>query len=548
MSPQPSPGTKGWASLRAEHNKKRKGSPNVDSDSADPSFLKLVEQVKRLRQQELPAESPVTQSTKFRDAARRVIANLFVSGKKTRPGPTEFSHSEDQILPQPRGPYPVSVVEVDIPVHASKIGIVPCAVFYPTSTHVVQGPIDADKRDKKIEQVEYDEARHKRPTWMDHNYAAALGKSQLAPLFGESLASLLMDMLGPIATRHKSVDAILGLPMAIPPVQGKQGTATVTEDGDRKTMSEGRGRGDGTWPVAVLSHSMTGWRWLYSAKAISLASEGVVVVVPEHCDGTASACFSSLKRTPLIEYEEWSDMNKLFESRDGCTFEENQKLGNIWRQGQAEQRVLEIHACLDNVEETLLRQCPHVLPSTKNTSVYDGSSSAPEIDCKCLRTKEDVLVMGHSFGGTVATICAIRDKERQRFSHVFAYDPWLGSLSKYRLSPLSDEDRTNIGFSQAMRSLVIWGNTLGFVWAPGASIAEQMIASVGEDRGRIILAEGAGHFHQTDAVTLFENGPLSFVYQWLKGTDKSKTLPAREALDAFIRQSIDELRRTRWLH
>ena len=41
------------------------------------------------------------------------------------------------------------------------------------------------------------------------------------------------------------------------------------------------------WPVAVISHGLTGWPTVQTALAASLCSHGAVVLLMCHCDGTA---------------------------------------------------------------------------------------------------------------------------------------------------------------------------------------------------------------------------------------------------------------------
>ena len=147
-------------------------------------------------------------------------------------------------------------------------------------------------------------------------------------------------------------------------------------------------------------------------------------------------CFSLMHRFPLVVCTSCVLM-LTWRCRVAvdATADDHARFGNIWRRQQTDQRIVEIHACLDHLHQALAEQCPFILPPTL------PSSQEQEQPHPLFQVNKDVLVLGHSFGGTAAIACAIRDQERGRFSHVFAYDSWLGGLSTYQTCPLSDQGK-----------------------------------------------------------------------------------------------------------
>ncbi|KAI0596766.1 platelet-activating factor acetylhydrolase, isoform II-domain-containing protein [Biscogniauxia sp. FL1348] len=168
------------------------------------------------------------------------------------------------------GPYKVGTVDVEIPVSeldspapapeaADGIDTVQFRIFY---------PCEPDTKGKRI-------------TWLpapqrDHlsAYIQFLGVS---PLFAQAASFL------PRHLHYTSIPAIKNAPILEPPASDdEQGT----EDNNRR------------WPTAIFSHGLGGSRNAYSQIAGSLASHGIVVVCPEHRDGSAVVSYVRAPPTP----------------------------------------------------------------------------------------------------------------------------------------------------------------------------------------------------------------------------------------------------------
>ena len=192
--------------------------------------------------------------------------------------------------------------------------------------------------------------------WLDARYAAALGKSHLTGTLGAWSAGALMGNLGPAATNYRSCGAAVGADAKPPPAGG--------------------------WPVAVFSHSLTGWRHVNSSLCAELASHGAVVIHMEHADGTACLCTSSEDGRVLAEHVDWAreKTEELKQSTD-----DRSARPSAWRRAQVARRVVEITAALDGLEKICAR-------------VHRGGGFA--------RTASNVAVLGQSFGGAAAVACS----------------------------------------------------------------------------------------------------------------------------------------------
>ncbi|KAI1633894.1 platelet-activating factor acetylhydrolase, isoform II-domain-containing protein [Biscogniauxia mediterranea] len=157
------------------------------------------------------------------------------------------------------GPYKVGTVDVEIPVSeldspapppeaADGIDTVQFRIFYPCEP----------------------DAKGKRITWLpapqrDHlsAYIQFLG---VRALFAQAASFL------PRHLHYTSIPAIKNAPILEPPASDDE---------------QGTGDSNRRWPTAIFSHGLGGSRNAYSQIAGSLASHGIVVVCPEHRDGSA---------------------------------------------------------------------------------------------------------------------------------------------------------------------------------------------------------------------------------------------------------------------
>lgn len=371
-------------------------------------------------------------------------------------------------LPDPTGPHRVGVLEADVPA-PTDAGVVPVVIYYPAMEEP-DAPATA--------LCGATSAAPQRLRWLDATYAAALGRSHLTGTLGAWSAATLMGNLGPAATNYEVVRADVEAPAKAPPAGG--------------------------WPVAVFSHSLTGWRHVNSSLCAELASHGAVVLHLEHTDGTACLCTARDGRV-LSEYVSW-EREKTEELRATHGDDGVGPALVAWRRDQVDRRVVEITAALGGIEKAV-------------APVHKGSTLA--------RTRSNVAVLGQSFGGAAAVACCARDTVR-RFAYCCIYDPWLDGAGPTR-HPLPDSDYAG-KFSPALRRLALWScggsplqESCGANWA--ALLAKAGTAGSRTDE------PGAGHFAQTDAPVVFEKGPLAAVYAALtKPADRSsdsETLLAR---------------------
>ncbi|KAL4093519.1 hypothetical protein PRIC1_010953 [Phytophthora ramorum] len=144
------------------------------------------------------------------------------------------------------------------------------------------------------------------------------------------------------------------------------------------------------WPVVIFSHGLAGSLELYSYVNQELASHGHVVVVPNHCDGSACVCSPEPGR---IEYYQQITA-QVRDDVDGAGFR--------FRNGQLQQRVSEVRAVLDAIKR---------------------DATADSVFTHCDLT--NVSVAGHSFGAATALTAAHQDA---RFKKMVLLDAWMEPL------------------------------------------------------------------------------------------------------------------------
>jgi hypothetical protein len=362
-------------------------------------------------------------------------------------------------LPEPTGPHRVGVIEADVAA-PTEAGVVPCVIYYPAGASTAEPSYFSSE-----------------PTlqWLDARYAGALGRCHLAETLGPYTAEVFMNALGPSATGYERVRGAVGAPALPAPAGG--------------------------WPTAVFSHSMTGWRHVNSAFMSEIASRGAVAIHVEHCDGSACLATAVGDGRVLAEYVSWQDKEAELRAAHGDE-KDAWAAALAWRHGQCATRVAETLAALDGVDGALL--AAGVLPA--DVDITRGRFS---------RTSSGVAALGQSFGGASAAACVARD-DRGRFSHCLLYDPWLDGDGSDR-HPLPDGDYAAAPLA-ALANLSIWRNGQSQLLATCSKNCDALVARAGA-AGRVHDYADAGHFAQTDAPVVFEQGPLSFVYDALRGKD-----------------------------
>ncbi|XP_015667778.1 platelet-activating factor acetylhydrolase [Protobothrops mucrosquamatus] len=169
------------------------------------------------------------------------------------------------------------------------------------------------------------------------------------------------------------------------------------------------------YPLIIFSHGLGGFRTLYSAICIEMASRGFVVASVEHRDQSSSATYYykedptiGAKRKPPALHKEWIFYRKLKPDENELSL----------RRQQVQQRADECIRALDLLLEINSgNPIKNILPLNFNWSLLKDS-----IDL------QKIAAMGHSFGA--ATVIETLSKDA-RFKCGVALDAWM--------LPLSDE-------------------------------------------------------------------------------------------------------------
>ncbi|XP_066108184.1 platelet-activating factor acetylhydrolase-like [Saccopteryx bilineata] len=174
-------------------------------------------------------------------------------------------------------------------------------------------------------------------------------------------------------------------------------------------------RTDEKYPLIIFSHGLGGFRTVYSAIGMDLASHGFIVAAVEHRDGSAAATYYFNDQAAA---EQGNKSWLYFKTREQG--EEEKSLRNA----QVRQRAKECSQALDVI-----------LSGKPVKNVLDLEFDVQPVKGSIDRNK--IAVMGHSFGG--ATVIQALNDDR-RFRCGIALDPWM--------LPLDDDVYSN--FSQPL--------------------------------------------------------------------------------------------------
>ncbi|KAG2764870.1 hypothetical protein PC129_g22392 [Phytophthora cactorum] len=299
-------------------------------------------------------------------------------------------------LSQLHGPYQT------IGCRSMRLGGIECRVFYPSTDNPQS---DTKKRSTNQNLVPYlHHGRHlmkglgvfsKMPAWLFHN----MSNAHLA--------------------------AFQDVPVASPP---------AASDG---------------WPLVIFSHGLAGSLELYSYVNQQLASHGYVVVVPNHCDGSACVCSPEPGR---IEYYQQITA-EVRDDIDGAGFR--------FRNGQLQQRVSEVRAVLDAIKQ---------------------NATADSVFRRCDLT--NVSVAGHSFGAATALTAAHQDA---RFKKMVLLDAWM--------EPLDHDVRDGLG--PRVPALHLMSEHF-LHWRPNAESTERHARGCTHARSRLTWLRGTRHNNFSD--------------------------------------------------
>lgn len=160
------------------------------------------------------------------------------------------------------------------------------------------------------------------------------------------------------------------------------------------------------WPVVIFSHGLAGSLEMYASVNQQLASDGNIVIVVNHADGSGSV----MRRAEDASVEYYHQITpEVRDNIDGA--------GYRFRHDQLEQRVTEVRRVLDAV--------------TKATQEQSGAALD---DLLASMDLNNVRVAGHSFGAATALTAAHED---ERFRVAVLLDAWM--------EPVADEVKQGMG-------------------------------------------------------------------------------------------------------
>ncbi|EGZ10322.1 hypothetical protein PHYSODRAFT_418251, partial [Phytophthora sojae] len=204
------------------------------------------------------------------------------------------------------------------------------------------------------------------------------------------------------------------------------------------------------WPVLIFSHGLASSLELYSYVNQQLASHGHVVVVLNHCDGSACVCSPEAGR---IDYYQ-QITPEVRDDVDGAGFR--------FRNGQLQQRVSEVRAVLDAIKQD----------AAASGSVFGHCNLA------------NVSVAGHSFGAATALSAAHQDA---RFKKMVLLDAWM--------EPLDADVRDGLGSRVPALHLM---SEHFLHWRPNAESTERHARGCTHEQSRLTWLRGTRHNNFSD--------------------------------------------------
>ena len=296
---------------------------------------------------------------------------------------------------------------------------------------------------------------------------------------------------------------------------------------------------DRKYPVLIFSHGMGGSQSMYSIICTEMASRGFIVVVPEHTDGSASCTIDSNGKTIFAEFE--SDQKFLLERRDILGTDDRDAIRNDkasreyminWRNKQSQIRV-------EDVFQALSFTCEHEI-------------------LKQYIDKNNVNIMGHSFGGTsvlgaIARIGGRMEKNDtiiHRFNSAIVLDGWMWPIvgddeNSYFIDEKfggNDEERNNSLVKQNTPILFIDAHTFidNLVWySTKIEIAQRYKTHHGENNSDVMLLnlKHSAHFTFSDVLVLGGKAyPILNQYRSRPQTLKKKVNDEEEKEDGIPTQ------------
>lgn len=173
-----------------------------------------------------------------------------------------------------------------------------------------------------------------------------------------------------------------------------------------------------TFPLVVYSHGLMGNYDLYSYQAMSLATQGVLVLMLNHLDGSA----------PIAEH------------KDGSRITFDYDIVQLWKDGKEEEYVRERRSRTEWRTMEFLGATDAILALNAKDESSPFWNEAPELSLKGRIQTDNIFFMGHSFGGATAFTAAHRRPELfNKGGGVIAHEPavdWIPDDARRSLFPL----------------------------------------------------------------------------------------------------------------
>jgi len=202
------------------------------------------------------------------------------------------------------------------------------------------------------------------------------------------------------------------------------------------------------WPVALFSHGLCGMRSMYSTLCTELASQGYIVIAPEHTDGSACLAVCNGNLLNYVSRKEAKQRNRI------------------------QHRIDELRACWNSL-----------------AFIADGKFAESSDTSAC-------VLLGHSFGASTV-LCAASSEPFLNRSKLVILDPWI--------SPIAD-----VWDPVPAPTLAVMTGSM--LWEPNASEVVHVLAELDTPAQPAFLTELIDARHQdVSDVPFFLHVPMALI-------------------------------------